>query len=227
MSPLRDWKAMDELSSVNRRLPVYLLLDCSGSMAGDAIQSVQTGLKALLSDLRQEPQALDTVWLSLITFASAAELVVPLTDIGEFEPIPLTAGGGTALGAAVDLLAERIEHEVRKTTPDQKGDWKPLVFILTDGEPNDVWEESVDRFRAENRAVMIACGAGPGVNDQTLQRLGDKVIRLSDTRPGTLGAFMQWVSAAVSTASQAVGTLAGGTEDFGPVPEDRGVTRIE
>jgi len=218
---------MDELSSINRRLPVYVLLDCSGSMADDSIQAVEMGLKALLNDLQQDPHALDTVCLSLITFAIAAELVVPLTDINDFRQIPLTAGGGTALGAAIDLLAERIEQEVRRNTRDQKGDWKPLEFILTDGEPNDVWEDSVDRFRAENRALLIACGAGPEVNKQTLQRLSSHIIQLRDTRPGTLGAFTQRVSTAVSTASQAVGTGAGGPEDFGPVPEDRGVTRIE
>lgn len=30
-----------------RRLPIYLLLDCSGSMTGEAIIAVQTGLQNL------------------------------------------------------------------------------------------------------------------------------------------------------------------------------------
>lgn len=218
---------MDDLAAVNRRLPVYLLLDCSGSMAGDPIQAVETGLRALLNDLGQDPHALDTVWLSLITFASVAELVVPLTDINEFGSVGLDAVGGTALGAAIDLLVERLDQEVRKNTPQHKGDWRPLVFILTDGDPSDDWEVSIDRFRAQNRAQVIACGAGPEVNDATLRRLGDHVIRLSDTQPGTLGAFMQWVSAAVSTASQMVGTGVRESEELGPLPRGQGVTRID
>jgi uncharacterized protein YegL len=220
---------MDELASVNRRLPVYLLLDCSASMAGDPIQAVEMGLKTLLNDLQQDPHALDTVWLSLITFATAAELLVPLSDINEcdFRQFPLTAGGGTALGAAIDLLADRIDHEVRTNTPHQKGDWKPMAFILTDGEPNDDWEESVDRLRAANRIVVIACGAGPEVNEKTLERLGDKVIRLSDTQPGTLGAFMQWVSTAVSSASLAVGTRSGAVGDLVPAPAEQGMSQMK
>src|SRR5215471_9150233 len=122
-----------------RRLPVYLVLDCSGSMAGEPINAMEMGLKALLADLRSDPQALETVWLSVITFASAAEQVIPLTDIHDFLPPDLNAGGTTALGEAIDLLADRIRHEVRVTQQNQKGDWKPLVFILTDGEPTDAW----------------------------------------------------------------------------------------
>src|SRR5207244_10369621 len=91
-----------------RRLPVYLLLDCSGSMAGEPIAAVEMGLKALLGDLRNDPQALETVWLSVITFASAAQQIIPLTDVNEFEPPDLAAAGTTALGEAIELLAQRI-----------------------------------------------------------------------------------------------------------------------
>jgi uncharacterized protein YegL len=36
----------------NRRLPVYPLLDCSESMAGDAIDAVRDGMAILINDLR-------------------------------------------------------------------------------------------------------------------------------------------------------------------------------
>ena len=56
----------------DRRLPVYLVLDVSGSMSGEPIEAVRMGLKQLLSDLQDNPQALETVWLSVITFGSSA-----------------------------------------------------------------------------------------------------------------------------------------------------------
>ena len=40
-----------------RRLPVYLVLDCSGSMAGEPIEAVRSGVKTLLGDLRGDPMA--------------------------------------------------------------------------------------------------------------------------------------------------------------------------
>ena len=43
-----------------RRLPVYLLLDCSESMAGPAIEAVEQGVQTLVGELRGNPLALET-----------------------------------------------------------------------------------------------------------------------------------------------------------------------
>ncbi len=200
------------------RLPIYLLLDCSGSMAGEPVAAMEMGLRALLADMRNDPQALETVWLSIITFSSSAEQVIPLTEISNFHPPPLVASGTTALGEAFQLLACCIQNEVRTTRPSQKGDWKPLVFLLTDGEPTDDWAELVRTFRERRLATIIACGAGPDVNNATLREIGDQAVRLKDTQPGTLGSFMKWVSASVSTTSHVLGTA--GRQSLPPPPGD-------
>jgi uncharacterized protein YegL len=209
-----------------RRLPVYLVLDCSGSMAGEPIAAMEMGLKALLGELRDDPQALETVWLSVITFASTAQQIIELTDLSDFTVPDLAASGTTALGEAIEVLTERITKEVKKTAPDQKGDWKPMIFLLTDGEPTDAWEKPVENFRVRGLGTIIACGAGPEVNDATLKRLGDKVVRLKDTQPGTLGAFLKWVSASVATASNALGARAGTQENLPELPKDQGITLL-
>jgi len=206
-----------------RRLPVYLMLDCSGSMAGEPIAAMEMGIGALLSDLRNDPQALENVWLSVITFDDTAEQIAPLTDVEEFEVPALEASGTTALGEALALLAERMKEEVRPTAPDQKGDWKPLVFLFTDGEPTDDWEGPIDEFQTADKATMVACGAGPEVNDDMLKRLGHKAVRLDNTQPGTLGEFMQWVSLAVTMTSKSLGTRATSGEMLPDLPEDRGI----
>ena len=46
-----------------RRLPVYLLLDTSGSMMGEPIEAVKNGVEILVSSLRQDPYALETAHL--------------------------------------------------------------------------------------------------------------------------------------------------------------------
>jgi uncharacterized protein YegL len=51
-----------------RRLPVYLLIDTSGSMKGEPIESVKVGIESMLATLRQDPYALETVHISIITF---------------------------------------------------------------------------------------------------------------------------------------------------------------
>jgi len=86
------------MSDYIRRLPVYLLLDCSGSMAGEPIEAVKQGIKALVSELKGDPQALETACLSVITFDSSARQITPLTELMLFREPQLAAGGATAYG---------------------------------------------------------------------------------------------------------------------------------
>jgi len=68
-----------------RRLPVYILLDTSGSMRGEPIHSVNVGLQSMLSALRQDPYALESVYLSVITFDIEAKVYLPLTPLDQVQ----------------------------------------------------------------------------------------------------------------------------------------------
>ena len=97
-----------------RRLPVYLLVDTSGSMHGEAIEAVRNGLQVMLSALMQDPYALETAYLSVIAFDSSARQLTPLTELTSFQLPNLQANGMTAMGEALSLLADCIQREVVK-----------------------------------------------------------------------------------------------------------------
>jgi uncharacterized protein YegL len=185
-----------------RRLPVYLVLDCSGSMTGEPIEACRQGVKALLADLRGDPQALETAFLSVITFNNSAQQVCPLTELTAFAEPALAASGTTALGDALRLLEQCLDREVRKSTPTQKGDWKPLVFLMTDGQPDAGWEPAADAIKAKRVGKVIACAAGPAANSTLLKRITEDVVELSNLQPDQLKAFFKWVSSSIKMTSQ-------------------------
>jgi uncharacterized protein YegL len=186
-----------------RRLPVYLLIDVSGSMMGEPITAVENGVSMLVTALRSEPQALETAYLSVITFDNTARQLVPLTDLTSFQEPHLEASGATYLGAALELLAKKLDTEVIKTTFEEKGDWKPLVFIMTDGQPNDDWKKGADIVKMR-KPTIVACAAGFEANTRILKQITDNVVQLGSTSAPDIAAFFKWVTASISTGSQRV-----------------------
>lgn len=187
-----------------RRLPVYLLLDTSGSMYGEPIEAVKNGVQVLVSTLRQDPYALETAHLSIITFDSSAQQLTPLTELSAFQQPNLQANGCTALGEALALLANKADQEVTKTTMEKKGDWKPLVFIMTDGEPTDDLNKGLAEFKKRKWGMVVACAAGAGANTDTLKKITECVVSLDTADSATIKAFFKWVSASVSAGSMKV-----------------------
>lgn len=198
------------METTERRLPVYLLLDCSESMVGEGIEAVRRGMNELLMDLCSDPYALETVWVSVITFADTAEQPVPLAELGSFRAPPLRVRPGTALGGAISLLSECIRREVRTHSATQKGDWRPLVFLLTDGVPTDEWRAAFEaaRDRAGRPPNIVAIGCGPDADPEVLGQLSENVLVMGEEPEDFRGLFA-WISASLSVASQSIGTSAG------------------
>lgn len=201
-----------------RRLPVYLLLDTSGSMYGEPIEAVKNGVQVLISTLRQDPYALETAYLSIITFDNNARQVTPLTELSAFQQPALQANGCTALGDALSLLTQQADREVTKSTMEKKGDWKPLVFIMTDGEPTDDFRKGLAEFKKGKWGMVVACAAGSGANTSTLKEITENVVQLDTASSDTIKAFFKWVSASVSAGSMRVEEGKGDVLSIGELP---------
>ncbi len=188
---------------MSRRLPVYLLLDTSGSMSGEPIEQVKNGVQMLVASLRQDPYALETAWLSVITFSSGANVAVPLTELTAFQPPTIDASGSTDLGAALELVANSVKKDLVKTTPTTKGDWRPMVFLMTDGGPTDDWQKGLARFRQEKWGVVVGCCVDSG-DETALKQITESVVRLNTSDTGSMKAFFKWISSSVSQGSKSV-----------------------
>ena len=202
-----------------RRLPVYILADCSGSMAGDPIEQVKQGIRTLHDNLMDDPSAKETAYLSVITFDSSARQLTPLTELNKFTPPDLQAGGSTAYGAALKTLLDCVSKEVKKSAPgsEVKGDWKPLIFIFTDGEPTDSWETYADDVKQKRLGNVIAIGCG-AANPDVLKRTTESVMMMTDTSAEGFKAFFAWMSSSISQTSAKIGSAGAGAGVALPPP---------
>lgn len=205
-----------------RRLPVYLLIDTSGSMKGEPIESVKVGIESMIATLRQDPYALETVNISIITFDKDIKVLLPLTPLEDLQLPDITTpdSGPTHTGAALEKLCEQIDKEVALSTPERKGDWLPLVFIMTDGHPSDVmvYNQMVPIVKKKNFASIIACAAGMKAKIEPLKQLTDQVYSLETMDSTSFKKFFKWVSVLIEEGNKSVGA----TEDLvlPPPPEE-------
>ena len=193
-----------------RRLPVYFLLDTSGSMYGEPIQALNNALSGMINTLRSDPQALDSLWISIITFDREVKELVPLTELVSFQLPEITCpqSGPTNTGAGLEFLIKKVKNEVVKGSPTQKGDWKPLLFVFTDGKPSDIqnYRERIPEIKAMNFGAVVGCAAGHMANDELLKELTDNVVHLDSADSQTLKSFFKWVSETIEQGNKSQGT---------------------
>lgn len=193
--------------SYNRRLPIYLLIDCSESMAGEPFEGMVKGVDLLLDQLKSNPMALETVAISVIAFSNRAEQIAQLQDIIQFNRPNMHMGSGTALGDALNLLEKCMVTEIIKTTERVKGDWKPICFVFSDGAPTDNWAETAKRIKTTidgKKATIISIACGPDADVEALKQISNTVLRLKNLNAEALKSCFKWVSASVSTVSSKI-----------------------
>lgn len=188
-----------------RKLPIYFLIDVSESMVGTPIQEVEQGLQSVVQYLRSDPYALETAFLSVLAFAGKAKALVPLTDVTLFTPPALPIGSGTSLADGLELLMSKIDQEVVRTTAEKKGDWKPIIFLFTDGAPTSDSSAAVKKWRAKykDRISLVSIIFGDHADINLLDSIGQETLVLKDLSPDSFREFFKWVSASLQVSSMA------------------------
>lgn len=212
-----------------RPLQFFWLCDCSGSMLGQKIQSLNFAIKEAIPAMQQvsENNPNVSVEVRAITFSSGAQWHVENpTDIEHFVWSDLSAGGVTDLGEAIDLLCSALDISNMPV----RG-LPPVVVLVSDGQPTDNYKQPLDRLVRMPwgaKSVRISIAIGDDADLAVLQEFmgGDARERkpLVAKNAQDLVTFIKWASTvplnAVSRpATRALGTNSTAHVDIPPPPD--------
>ena len=116
-----------------------MLADVSGSMAGEPIQALWKLFEDVICLLMHDPYALETGYVSLITYSFNVEMS-PFCELASFElpQLPKIKSGPKNCGLALMKFLESYKEEFKIDSPTGRSDWPPLVFLGTCGAPSDI-----------------------------------------------------------------------------------------
>ena len=188
-------------------LPVVLLLDTSSSMNAGGEQSkiaeLDSAVREMIKDFAHEEQLETEIQVSVITFGyEGVKLALPYTNASKVEMKKLEAQGNTPMGTALRMAKDMIED--KETTPSRA--YRPLVILCSDGEPNDDWQEPMDKFIKDGRSSKcdrMAMAIGSDANEAVLKRFieGTENPLFYAKDASSMHKFFKFVTMSVATRS--------------------------
>lgn len=202
----------DLIDNPSTRCPVALVLDTSASMRGEPIALLNEGANLFVESVKEDELARWSVDLAVFTFGESVRQVLDFTPIEHIVGFaPLTAGGLTPMGAAVNLALDALE--ARKALYRQHGVpyYQPWLVLISDGAPTDSWQDAAQRARdlsSQRKLLSLPLGVEGADLDILGQFSAKGALRLQGLK---FREFFMWLSASlarVSASSSSASTVA-------------------
>jgi uncharacterized protein YegL len=198
-----------DAENYSQRVPCVVVMDCSHSMEGRPIESLNEGLKQFELELKADEKARRSARVMLIRVggfkgdAKEVSIRAPFQDVDSFSAPTEVASGSTPLGEGVLLALKKIEEEKVHLRSQGLNHHRPWLFVMSDGAPSDtgVWEVACDEAHkaAKAKKVSVFPIAVDGGSTGELQKLTDRsVLTMNSVK---FSEFFVWLSRSISGAS--------------------------
>ena len=194
----------DDVVDIPRRTMVlFFVVDCSGSMRGEKIGTVNNAIREVVPELKDisEENADAQIKIATLQFSSGAKWNVD-------EPVPaesfrwqdLDAEGITDLGEACRLLNDKLSRKAFMS--DATGSFAPAIFLLSDGGPTDDYKKGLGKLKENNwfkKAIKVAIAIGEDANTDVLAEFTGNIESVITVHsPEALKKWIRFVSVRAS-----------------------------
>ena len=203
--PSATSKLKDFVAAQPRPLPVIVLADTSGSMVDNGkINALNDAMQEMLESFSGEDASRAEIHVAVVTFGKeGAKVRQPLTPASKVQWVRMTAAGGTPMGAAFDTATVMIED--RAQIPSRA--YRPTIILVSDGQPTDDWQASLERLLGAERAskaARFAMGIGDDADEAVLSAFlatpEARVYHAHEARQ--IKQFFRWVTMSVTQRSR-------------------------
>jgi len=156
-----------------KRLPILLLLDCSGSMAEIRIRELNDGTAEFWRQAQSDEQLMLSADVSVVSFGESVAVLRDFAPFDQSGPPVLFASGNTPMGAAIMTGLDNLETRKGVYRKNGISKYRAIVLLITDGAPTDPWEAAAQRVRqgaAEGKFLFYAVGVA-GADMDTLAKI--------------------------------------------------------
>ena len=138
---------MSKILNMNEpHMACLFLVDTSGSMSGESINSLNVGINRFKEEVCRDKRTKEILDVAILEFNSNVRIVQDWCPIEYMEPVNLEANGGTdiecGLRVAIDMVLDRnrLYCEVIGVCP-----YMPMIVMVTDG----YFNSSITKMAAE------------------------------------------------------------------------------
>lgn len=204
-----------------RPLHFIWLADCSGSMQGDKIQSLNYAIRLAIPEMQKvaEDNPNANVLVRAIKFSNGSQWhVAQPTPVADFKWMDLNADGVTDMGKALSMVAEQL-----KIPPMVDRALPPVLVLLSDGQPTDDYSNGLKALMDQpwgKKAVRIAIAIGTDADHDVLQKfIGHPEMRpLQANNSEDLVKYIRWASTVVLKSASSPASHIKDQSKSGPVP---------
>ncbi len=145
-----------------KSMVLFFLIDCSGSMGGSKIGTVNSVMEELIPEIKGIGGADADIKLAVLKFSGGSEWMYDEpVSIDDFEWQPIDAENVTDLGSALSSLSSKLSRNEFMKSPSLS--FAPVMILMSDGYPTDNFEKGLaelqqNRWYAAGIKAAVAIG---------------------------------------------------------------------